>query len=59
MAEAILLTVIETTKLLNIGKSTLQKLAHEGKLKPAKIGKKTVYSKAAVEEFAARLFKAA
>lgn len=41
-----LLTIKEAMKYLKVGKNTIYKLIHEGKLKPVKIGKRTLLDKA-------------
>jgi len=45
MAEERLLTVKEALKYLKVGRTTLYKLIKEGKIKPVKIGKRTLIDK--------------
>lgn len=46
MGEERLLTIKEAMKYLKIGRTTLYKLIKEGKIKPVKIGKRTLIDKA-------------
>ena len=51
MAEERLLTVKEALKYLKVGRTTLYKLIKEGKIKPVKIGKRTLIDKNDLDRF--------
>jgi excisionase family DNA binding protein len=53
-----LYTVAETAQLLHISRGNLYRLIAEGKLKPIKLGKRTLFSEQELEAFIEELKKA-
>lgn len=59
MTEKISVTVLEAGDMLGLGRSTIYRLMNEGKLKPKKVGKRTLFLVSDLRTFAESLPEAA